>query len=203
VNFSAILINVALRAVERAQQRDVYASQGVYTAIVFAAMAIEALLNEQAYIQVHERRVRSEEVFSAVEKGAAGFERVQAILLYLFEDSLVDGRNPANDLKILMLLRNGLTHYRFERPPKKALSELRQRRLFENWEGLTAMSWPAFATPELAKWAYETACNTAAAIADIVEAAGGGMEPDFIRSTFDVKHLRDLASDGHTVTDPS
>lgn len=193
VNFSAILINVAMRAAERAQKGDVYAIHAVYTTIVFAAMAIEALLNEQAYIQVHDRRTRSAEVYAAVENGASGFERVQAALLYLFEDSLVDGENPANELKLIIQLRNGLTHYRFERPPKKALRELAQRRLFdEAWEANPFMSWPAFATPPLAIWAYEAACHTAMRIAAIVERAGEPSEAELIRMNFDVSRLRDV-----------
>lgn len=183
---------MALRAAARAQKGDAYATHGVYTAIVFAAMAIEALLNEQAYIQVHERRTRTLEVYTAVENGASGFDRVQAVLLYLFDKSLVDGENAANEMKLLIQLRNGLTHYRFERPPTKVLRELAQRGLFEkNWES-SSISWPAFATPKLAVWAYEAACHTAIAVADIIAGAGEPLEAELIRINFDVSELQSL-----------
>lgn len=48
MNFSAMLINIALRTAQRAQAKDAHASLYVEVAVVFAVMAIEALLNELA-----------------------------------------------------------------------------------------------------------------------------------------------------------
>jgi hypothetical protein len=195
MNVSAILINLALRAAERAQSRDVYSPHHIYTAIVFAAMAIEALLNEQAFIRIKERGIGSLRVYEAVEKGAQGFERIQAILTYLFQESLEDGQNPANDFKLLLQIRNGLVHYRFERPPTKALDQLSQYGRFgKGWKN-ASIAWPTYVTPELAIWAYETACHTAAEIAEILNHAGESLESDLIKTNFDADEIRRLLAE--------
>ena len=199
MNFSAILINVALRAAERAQQRDAHAILSIYTTVVFAVMALEALLNEQAYIQTSVHRNRSVRIYEAVDRGTQGFDRFQAVLQYLFGRGLPDGQNPANDLKLLIQIRNGLVHYRFERPPNKVLGQLVQHNLFSaSWKE-APIAWPTYATSDLARWAYETACESALVIASILEDAGEHSEADLIRGNFDPKGLDRLLDQSSTL----
>lgn len=194
MNFSAILINVALHAAERAQQGDPHAKLSIYTTVVFAVMALEALLNEQAYIQTKERRNGSARVYEALEKGTQGFERFQSVLTYLFGRGLQDGQNPANDLKLLIQIRNGLVHYRFERPPKRVLEQLVQHgRLSRGWEK-QPIGWPTFVRPNLAEWAYRISCESAFIIASIVEDVGERVEADLIRTNFNPQNLRRIIS---------
>ena len=198
MNFSAILINIALRNAQRAQKTDAHAVLSIEVAVVFAVMALEALLNEQAYIQTVVRERLSVEVYQAVDRGAQGFERIQAVLLYLFQAGLEDGKNPANDLKVLMQIRNGFVHYRFERPPKKALDHLADSGRFDpGWEK-TPISWPSFGTKGLAKWAYETVCDTANEIADILENVDEHSEAAIVRNNFDPSELQRLLDEEST-----
>lgn len=198
MNFSAILINVALRAAERAQQHDPHAILSIYITVVFALMALEALLNEQAYTQTHIRRTCSARLYEAVDRGTQGFDRFQAVLEYLFGRRLPDGQKPANDLKLLILIRNGLVHYRFERPPSKVLDQLVQHQRFSaRWKD-HPIAWPTYVTSDLARWAYETACEAALVIASIVEDAGEPIEADLIRGNFDPNELERLLNQAST-----
>ena len=168
MNFSAIFIDIARHAVERAHEEHAHAVYAIYEAIVFSWLALEALLNEQAYLELYEVDNGSIEVYKAIAAGAKGFERVQAILTYFYGKGLSDGANPANDLKHLIRLRNSLVHYRFEEPPTKTLDDLAQRGLLsKEWKKAVMISWPASLTKEVAKWAHETARDTAKAIADV------------------------------------
>ena len=97
---------IAYRAARHA--RDHYnnhdaarSNEAVLTAVVFAWLAVEALLNEQGHREIDRRGRGSTIVYAAVERGAHGFERVQAILTYLYGRGLKDGEHPANDLKHL------------------------------------------------------------------------------------------------------
>jgi len=192
VNFSAILIGVALRAAYGAQRATAGAVKEIEVAVVFAAMAFEALLNELAYDQIVQRELLSADVYRAVDRGANGFDRVQAVLTYLFGKGLEDGRNPANDLKLLLQIRNGMVHYRFEQPPKKALEQLEaQGRIAAGWADLP-IAWPTFGTEELAGWAYETVCQAAHEVADILEHHGEVGGADVVRVNFDPAELARL-----------
>ena len=198
MNFPAVLINVALRAAERAQQHDAHALLSIYTTVVFAVMALEALLNEQAYTQTCIRRTRSVRLYEAVDRGTQGFDRFQAVLEYLFGRRLPDGQKPANDLKLLIQIRNGFVHYRFERPPNKVLDQLAQHNRFSaSWKE-APIAWPTYVTSDLARWAYETACEAARVIASIVEDAGERFEADLIRGNFDLTELSRLLNQAST-----
>src|SRR5438876_11384860 len=124
---------IAYRAARHA--RDHYnnhdaarSNEAVLTAVVFAWLAVEALLNEQGHREIDRRGRGSTIVYAAVERGAHGFERVQAILTYLYGRGLKDGEHPANDLKHLARLRNGLVHYKFRDPRVvSTLDDLTQR----------------------------------------------------------------------------
>ena len=175
MNFSAFLIAAARRAVQRvlSGHQIIHTAHGshsyyaIFEAIVFAAMALEALLNELAFTEIHDLKRGSERVYRAVERGAQGFERFQAILEYLYGQALAEGEHHANDFKHLLNLRNGLVHYRFERPPVTTLTDLTQRGLFsEGWTD--PIAWPTYALPGLAPWALQTASDTAYAIASLI-----------------------------------
>jgi len=173
VNLSVFLITIAYRSMRRAvPDNDFFDQLGTFEAIAFAWFAIEALLNELAYFEVHELQLRSQIVYEAVERGGRGFERVQAVLTYLYGTGLEDGTHPANDLKHLAKLRNGLVHYKFRDPRVvSTLKDLQQRGYFvepaQGWDQ-TPLAWPSQVKPELGQWAYNTACDAALAIADLM-----------------------------------
>jgi len=175
VNLSAFLIGIAYRAAKQARKyrsrdvsRDVLTQEAVLIAVVFAWLAVEALLNEQAYVEIHDFGHGSKVVYDAVERGARGFDRVQAILTYLYGQGLKDGEHPANDLKLLEKLRNGVVHYKFrDHRVVSALDDLAQRGHLsaptQPWDKVP-VTWATYVRPELAEWAYHTACDTAEAI---------------------------------------
>lgn len=154
---------------ERAYEAHAHAVYAIYEAIVFSLLAVEGLLNEQAYNEIHGVGNGSALIYGTLDRGAQGFARIQAVLTYFYGSGLRDGENPANDLKHLIQLRNGLVHYRFDEPPAKALDDLAQRGLLnEGWRNTAMVSWPAVLTKEVARWAQQTACRTALAIADLL-----------------------------------
>jgi len=173
MNLSAFLIQIAYGAFQRA--RDNWILEGptaVIEAIVFAWIAVEALLNEQAHVEIYDFGHGSEVVYNALDRGAQGFERVQAVLTYLYGRGLKDGEYPANDLKHLGKLRNGLVHYRWRDPRVvTSLNDLCQRGLLTRpavpWDQLP-LAWTAHAKPELAEWAYHVSCDTGQAVAALM-----------------------------------
>ncbi len=187
MNFSAIAIQIARHAVLRAHEGHGHAFYAIYEAIVFAWLALEALLNEQAYIEVVNLGHGEKNVHDALDRGAGGFKRVQAILTYFYGRGLKDGEQPANDLKHLISLRHGLSHYRFEGPPTSTLDQLAQRGLMgKDWSEQQMISWPMTLTNDVAHWAYETTCDTAHAIADLLPSDDyHANEADLIRNNFD------------------
>ncbi len=194
MNLSAFLITIAHRAAQRARAGDYESQLAVLEAVAFAWFAVEALLNEEAYIEIYELGHGSEIVYVAVERGAQGFDRVQAILTYLLGRRLTDGENPANDLKHLARLRNGLVHYKFENPPATGtLNDLAQRGYLnmppQPWNRMP-LPWASQVRPELAEWAYRTACESALAIAALMphDAAHEGRAA-VIRANFEPRPL--------------
>jgi len=171
MNFSVFFIEIARRAVERVRDNPGYNQPSILEAVVFAWFSIEALLNEQAYIETTQFGNGDAPVYSVLERGAGGFERIQAILVYFYGQALKDGDHPANDLKHLGHLRNGIAHYRFEDPPARTLDDLAQRGFISKpdvpWSQ-NPFAWPSHVQAGLAGWAYNTACDTARAIADLL-----------------------------------
>lgn len=181
VNFSAFLIGIARRCCESLEARDetgrVHLSGGqfvqeqVFQAIVFSMMALEAFLNEVAFIEITKLRNGSQRVYEALERQTGWFRRLQTILTYFFGRGLADGDVPVNDLKHLVALRHGLVHYRFQGAPKKTLKDLSQRGLVsDRWDdpGQEPYAWPIHLKPELGCWAYNTACDTVKLIEDLM-----------------------------------
>ena len=73
MNLSVFLIGIAYHAAKRARKygaRDARSQEAVLEAVVFAWLAVEALLNEQAYIEIHDFGHGSKTVYDAVERGA-------------------------------------------------------------------------------------------------------------------------------------
>lgn len=196
MNLSIFLITIAYRAAQRARIDEYNSSLGTLEAIAFAWFAIEALLNELAYIEVHDLQSRSLIVYEAVERGGRGFERVQALLTYLYGKGLEDGAHPANDLKHLAKLRNGLVHYKFrDSRVVGTLNDLEQRGYLEKppqgWDQ-TPFAWPNQVKPELAEWAYRTACDAAVAIAALMPGdESHAIEADIIRHNFEKRSLEE------------
>jgi hypothetical protein len=190
VNISVFLLEIVRRAVERAKQGDYYAQLGPLEAVVFAWAAIEALLNEQAYIAIHDLGHGDEIVYRALERSGSTFDRLQAILTYLYGRALEDGCQPADDLKHLIRLRNGLVHYKFRDPEVvKTLNNLVQRGYLtapsQPWDEMF-IAWTSQVKPELAAWAYRTTCATGLAIAALMPAEEEyRREAQIIRANFD------------------
>src|SRR5690349_20431436 len=116
MNLSVFLLDIVYRAMGRAELRDYTAQLAALEAVVFALAALEALLNELAYLTIHDFGRGSEIVYHAIERSRPAFDRVQATLIYLYGHALDDSRQPADDLRHLIRLRNGLVHYKFRDP---------------------------------------------------------------------------------------
>lgn len=186
VNFSAIFINVAERAAARAALGGTDAPLAIYETILFSWVAIEALLNERAYVEVRELQIKSERVYESVSRGAKGFERIQAVLEFLFGRGLEEGRNPATDLQHLQRLRNAIVHYRFERPPSETLDDLAQRGMLDKgWRSSVLMGWPIVLTSKVADWSLETACAAGIAVSDLMPSELYGAEVNITRGIFE------------------
>lgn len=195
MNLSIFLLDIVYRATERAAQRDYHAQLGAIEAVVFAWAALEALLNEQAYIEIHDFRHGDEVVYHALERARPAFDRVQATLTYLYGRALDESRQPADDLKHLIRLRNGLVHYKFRDPDVvKTLDQLVQRgylaKPFEPWDQLR-LAWAGQVKPDLAEWAYQTACDTGQAIAALLpDDRYHRAEKELIRENFKPRPLQ-------------
>jgi hypothetical protein len=124
---------------------------------------------------------------------------VQAVLTYLYDRALNDGQHPANDLKLLGKLRNGVVDYKFrDERLTSALTDLAQRGYLnappEGWDQVS-VTWATYAKPEHATWAYETACDAALAIAALMPSDDVHQnEVEIIRLNFEKKPVNPPAN---------
>lgn len=200
MNLSVFLVGIAHRAASLARrygERDPRCAETIWTAVVFAWLAIEALLNEQAYAEIHFIGGVSKREYDKAESTAGSVERVQTILASLYGKKLKAGTQPAQDLKLLSTVRNSLVHYNFRDPRVlRVLDELERRGYVrragrEPWAS-QPITWAMYVTPALAEWALSTACATADAITALMPTDGAHKaDVEMIRANFAKRPLDD------------
>lgn len=189
---SGAIFRIAKQAYERAKtpakpDRFLDDSYEPLIAIVFAAAAGEAFINEIGELASHPRMGPEPDcvpnlasLLSEVED-ARGNTTLKYLLakLALAGNAYDKGVNPYQDFAVLMELRNSLLHLKFDRIESVKINEtriqhppvvgkLRSRNILAQFENVnTLASWVLhISTPAVARWA----CNaTAAIVGDLVQ----------------------------------
>jgi hypothetical protein len=198
-----LLLSIARKSYEAIASEPPNASrtpEPIHT-IVFAAIGLEALVNEVGESAsdptFHDSRVQPPikdvaAVFAEAEAGRAQLPlKLQVLSLALARRTLDRGERLFQELALLVDLRNSLVHLKLDQttfpvPPDhepRILKRLRSTGILADVPTPPRPSWPILvSTPAAAKWAFNTAVGTGAALLDLVP-------PSLFRETLDL-HFR-------------
>lgn len=181
--FSDELYQVARRACEEAE----FHPPKALVALVFAAMSVEAFLNDMAdmasHYQCEEEKIRLFALLLAsLERGKAGIrQKMEAAHLVLTGTKLDKGRSPYQDFDLLLDMRNALAHRKPERwdwPPPggnrgyelhKYVKRLAERRVIPPPLPEEPRLWQiAICDPGVARWSCEVAEQMRSFLVDLL-----------------------------------
>jgi len=170
----------AKRAFTRARLEDakpIEKQDAVLTAILFSAAALEAYINETFQIirgmpalwQSSNKVSAFADVLDEAEEHRAS-PKLKYLLakIVLTGTSFDKGALPYQDFDLLMAMRDELMHYKLQRieDTHKIVERLKSRKIQIAHEPNVRVSWTSvIATPDVAKWA----CNTAASMINTIQ----------------------------------
>jgi hypothetical protein len=168
------------------------------TAVLFSAAALEAYINETAQL-IHKdpRLSKSSSKVSAFAEvlDEAEHDRASLRLKFLLAKTVLSGHSfdrgalPYQDFDLLIALRNELMHSKLQRidDTHRLVKCLRSRQILGAEDANVRSSWiSTIATPEVARWA----CDTAASMVNAIQEALSKVVPDQSRPS----EIRTLAT---------